>query len=761
MNKRTLLPILLLFFSGIFSYAGTVVSVYKFSYPSVSYSGVYSTITFKGTKSLGEAGKATLPFYPVEILLPPGEIAVSVKIEYLDPVKMKGKFILYPRQEARPISTGEGEWQLNTDFYKSNQPYPSSYRPDIATHFYSGFGIAVCSFTPVRYIPSKKQVSYFRQVVVTVETAPDPNASAHLRLFYPSENKIKFLKGIVQNPELVTRYISGRDTRTNEYDYLIITKSQYVPEFDTLITFYKPRGIKIKVTSIEYINSNFTGADSQEKIRNYIINEYTANGIDYVMLGGDKEIVPYRGFYCYVQSGSTGYSDENIPADLYYSALDGNWNTDGDGRWAEPEEDDLYPEVAVGRLTFSDTVELHNMLHKVILYQANPVEGELTSPLLSGEYLYGDPVTYGSDYIDLLVGYRCDNGYCTHGIPTGQPLETLYDTPTHSWSKAEMISQINSGHPWVHHCGHANQTYVMKMSNSDITNANFSGANGITHNYTIVYTHGCICGGFDYSDCIGEKMISIDNMAVSFVGNSRYGWFNQGTTDGPSEHLHREFMDGLYHDSLYHIGMAHLKSKSETAPYVEVTGEFEPGATRWCFYDNNVLGDPMMALWTEEPYLVTADFPDLIPIGAGSVSVHVSSAQGNCHNFTCSLYRNDTLFGSAMTNGSGNAVIETEEYLAEGPIWLVISGYNILPQYFQLHVADVWLGLTNIWSDPDNWYSGNVPDQSSYIIIPSSPVGQNFPDKNESPVRQCKAIRIEPGALFMLGDGESFSIGGD
>ena len=62
-------------------------------------------------------------------------------------------------------------------------------------------------------------------------------------------------------------------------------------------------------------------------------------------------------------------------------------------RWGEPDEDDLYPEVGIGRMTFSDTVELHNMLHKTMLYQDNPVEGELTRPLLAGEYFIVHPPT--------------------------------------------------------------------------------------------------------------------------------------------------------------------------------------------------------------------------------------------------------------------------------------------------------------------------------------------------------------------------------
>jgi hypothetical protein len=256
-------------------------------------------------------------------------------------------------------------------------------------------------------------------------------------------------------------------------------------------------------------------------------------------------------------------------------------------------------------------------------------------------------------------------------------------------------------------------------------------------------------------------MVGIDNLAVAFVGNSRYGWFNQGTSDGPSEHLHREFMDALYYDSLYHIGMTHLKSKSETAPYVEISGEFEPGATRWCFYDNNVLGDPVMACWTREPWLTSADYPELIPIGEDTVVVELTGPDGMCRDFTCSIYRNDTLFGSDQSDASGTAIIVLQYTLTEGPVSLVVSGYNILPQYITLQVSDYWLGWTNNWHDPANWYTGQVPDSSTSIIIPSDPEGLSFPLKNTGIDRHCKAILVEPGAQIILGNNDNLYISGD
>ena len=98
---------------------------------------------------------------------------------------------------------------------------------------------------------------------------------------------------------------------------------------------------------------------------------------------------------------------------------------------------------------------------------------------------------------------------------------------------------------------------------------------------------------------------------VGGVFNSRYGWFDQGTTEGPSAHLHREFISALYNpnpdSAIAELGSAHTMSKIKTAPWIGLPGEFEPGAQRWCFYDCNVLGDPALKVWIDNPLVGTAD----------------------------------------------------------------------------------------------------------------------------------------------------------
>jgi len=743
------------------AYAGTLRMTYHFSDPEILKNGRYDVITFRDCRLFGETGKASLPVYPVKLLLPPGEMTESVEFIFRNEIILPGEYHIMPIQETRPLSEiGGDRWSEDIHFYMSNDIYPADVDYRISTHFLNGYGIALSAFTPIQYNPAKKEVKYFSEVTVILRTTTDPLGDNRSAMYHPNPVRVKMIEDFVQNPSALKNYSPRDNFRTEEYDYLVITADQYKTEFDTLVHFYRNEGFSVNVTTIEHIDSTSTGQDLPARIRNYIIDAYQESGISFVLLGGDVQIIPHRGFYCRVLSGGSYLTDFGIPADLYYSALDGTWDDNGNGIWGEDTEDDLFPEVAVGRLTFSDTAELHNMLHKVFSYQSNPVNGELNRSLLAGEHLYSSPMTWGSDYLNLLIGLRTDNGYTTLGIPPENPIDSMYDEHG-TWSKTDLMTRINLGRPWIHHVGHANYTYNMKLTNSDIINSNFSGANGVSHNFCIVYTHGCMCGGFDQSDCIAERMIGIDNFAVAFIGNSRYGWFNEGNTDGPSEHLHREFLDALYRDSLYHAGMALMKSKAETAPFLDLPGEWEPGATRWCFYDNNLLGDPMMSMWTEEPMAMNIDYIPLVPAGADSIVIQLGIPGYQCSGYTCAVIWNDSIAGSAISDDDGRAVIDMEGYVNIGDAVLTISGYNILTQFLPLHVTDVWLGYGADWNDPSNWLSGSVPDSTTYVTIPSLPVGTKFPLENSSQGRQCKAMLLQTGVNLIVNEGQDLNVTGN
>lgn len=683
MKKYLTLVIILLLLNNLLSATETK-HTYSFGQPLINNSGSYQFIIFDNTLQTGLTGEPTLPYCKVSLLLPPGESATHIEYEWSDEVTLPGTFLLYPQQQVRPYSQGtSGEFLRNENLYRSDISYPLNPGGQLVTSYMNGRSVAMSSFTPVRFNPATGKVTYYRSVTVTVVSAPSATSRDALKNLRTNPDIDRNIQRFTDNPYADASYGNDNVSVAGDYEILIITPSAYSNAFSSLINNYLKEGLICQVKTTEEINTSISGIDLQAKIRTYIIGEYQQHGIDHVILGGDDELVPHRGFYCYVQSGS-GYEDQNIPADLYYSALDGNWNTDGDDKWGEPGEDDLIPDISVGRMPFSNLNELNAMINKSVSYQFTPVMGEMRKVLMAGEELYGNPYTVGSQYLELLIGTHSDNGYTTTGIPQSYNFDKLYDE-TSSWSGGTLMNHLNQGYPMLNHSGHANETYVMKFSNSDITNSNFSQVNGTTHNFTLVYTHGCLCGAFDYNDCIAEKMVTINNFAACFIGNSRYGWFNEGQTEGPSAHLHREFMDALYNDKYLRVGRAHMESKIATMPWVTAPGQWEPGALRWCFYDCNVLGDPAMAVWTDNAFIPDVNYSQAIPVGTTNTSVTVMNNGQPIPDAACVIMKNGQMVGRGTTNTSGTATIVFDPAVNEtGAAELYVSGSNCKPTSFAL-----------------------------------------------------------------------------
>ena len=706
--KRFLFSLLTLVLATGIGFADVIEKTYQFGSPRVMQTDGYQTIQFENALITGIPGEPALPYFSVSLLLPPGQAAAGIEIIPGEEVVLEGNYELYPMQHSQPVSKGEsGTFAFNKQVYQSDAPYPENISGVLTTQYLNGYAIALTTFTPVRYNPASGKVSYYKSVTVKISSAANEKAVEALENLQSTSGVLKRVAEIAQNTEALKSY-PVKELRDESYQMVIITSSQWADDFQELVDFYLPRGIITQIATTEDIYSTMAGQDNQEKIRNYIIQEYQNHGIEYAFLGGDVEIIPYRGFYCTVQSSSV-YTDDNIPADLYYSGLDGTWNDNGNSWWGEIGEDDLFPEIGVGRFSFSNQSDLDALLHKIISYQESPVLGELHNPLLAGEWLYSSPETWGSDYLELLIGYHDDNGYTTIGIPEDDEITKLYDK-NGTWSANQLIQEINEGHNFIHHVGHANTNYTMKMYDSYITNSNFSQVNGETHNYTLIFSHGCICGAFDATDCIAEKMIDINNFAVTVWMNSRYGWFNEGQTEGPAAHINRELVDALYNEKEGHAGMAYSVARIATAPWVTAPGQWEEGALRWNFYDCNVLGGTALNIWTDEPLDITANYQETLPIGVPSITVTLTGNGSPAEAVKCVFVMDGTVYGMATTNEAGTAeIVFTEPVNNVGDATIYISGYNCLLQGLPVTV---------------------IPNSGAYVVYNSSTINDENGNNN-------------------------------
>lgn len=650
---------------------------YQFSNPVFveKYDG-YSEIQMEGCLNFSEEGNPLLPRFGAEVLLPQGTKATGIRLISVTYSSQVYQVDVVPASRQFPISMPappDYKPAPNASIYTSDKPYPDQIVSELSTQFLAGYSLAVFNITPVEIIPLQQSLRYITEIEIEIITGQNLEKA----VTPPSFNNLAYQRvaKIADNPAMADNYYFGSQRDGEQMDILVITKQQFVPNFQQYVTYKRQRGFITEVVTTETIYSNYTGNDDQAKIRNCIKDYYENHGITYVILGGDADpnnssnrIVPHRGF-----SVITGFGtdDNDIPSDMYYACLDGTWNNNGNNLYGEPGEEDLYAEVMVGRFCVDAASEITNMTNKLMKYQDSPVVADIENALMVGEQL--DESTWGGNYKNEVANGSSNFGYTTAGVPESYQVNTLYEMNGY-WDKSDVFQEFNNvGCNLLNHLGHSSTTYNMKMSTSDLNTSNFQN-NGITRGFVIGYSQGCYNGAFDnresygyVGDCFSEVITTIATAEVATIGNSRYGWYSQGNTNGASQYFDRQFYDAIFGENITQIGAANDDSKEDNVSYI-----LGNKVIRWVAYELTLFGDPSMDIWTAQPTSIAASYPTSLPVGTSVVEFETDAPFARI-----GLFQNDQLIGRTIADENGDAVVTLFDFLTSGEdIQVSITAHN-------------------------------------------------------------------------------------
>ena len=546
---------------------------------------IYERITLSKCMASGKIGEPLIPSKGANILLPPNSKVCNIQVIPGERQDLGDGHIIEPMGKPIPISSVKNDITPipNEKIYNSNEFYPGKLHSTIDDYYYRGYKILVLLLHPIQYNPTTGELFYYKNLDVEIELIESGEKNDLYRSYEKDRNEIK---NKVDNPENAIKYAKESKSSMDDYELLILTSDSLKDGFNSLKEAHDEGGTPTIIKTLTDV-----GSSDLEDIRNYIRDAYNNWGIDYVLIGGDTNIVPAPILYVYGLDEETWPYETQMPSDLYYACLDGPYNYDGDDKWGEPTDGegggdvDLFADVYVGRACVGDTTEVDNFVTKTISYLSrNPDDEYLLNACFVGEYL-GDHgiATWGGNYLDQLINGSSDDNYTTVGISASEyNIDKLYDRdyPGNYWPSQEIVNRIEDGFHFINHLGHSSYDYNMRLVNYDVdllTNDNLC----------FIYSQGCNAGGFDEEDCIAEHFnVKTTNGAFAGIWNARYGFFWSHSTDGDSQRFQREFWDAVFGENIPEIGKANHDSKEDNIPIIGRS------MIRWCYYQTNLFGDP-------------------------------------------------------------------------------------------------------------------------------------------------------------------------
>nr|MBC8460827.1 hypothetical protein [Deltaproteobacteria bacterium] len=592
----------------------------------------FTQVLIKGYYSYGVPGYPDLPCKIFRFVVPADVVRESIKVEYsVKTINDLGQFDI--RELPRMVSRHDDRMVLGgkANIYSNNEYYPEEAIEYLGFSQMRKWKFINVKYTPFQYNPGTNDLRYIPEVEVKITYDRAARSSV-------PETEIRDNTMEERAKELFENYQQGKEwykplKTTPEpsatYDYVIITTNAIESSSTKLsdfVTYLSGKGYSpLVITEDEY--GGLTGQSpngTAEKIRQWLINNYSSYGIVYVLLIGDPDPddpssasdsvgdVPMK--MCWPRSDSS--SDRESPTDYFYADLTGNWDLNGNGYFGEYNGDrgvggvDFANEVYVGRIpVYSGVADLDSVLTKTINYGNATSIGWRKNALLPMSF--SDALTDGAYLSEAMItNYLTSNNFSNYTLyqqGTGcAAVNSSFSSDEELLDGATEARWSNNDYGVVWWWGHGSETgayigYTGCYPGSSYTLFNSSAAASLIDTYpSHVYMCSCLNGYPENSSNLGTAVLY--NGGITTTSASRVSWYAGSTSWSTSlKYLCDNASIGYYYGQQLvandkRASVALYDAKSDMG--ANSTTMWSSGSSWMNLFNFNLYGDPAVGITT-------------------------------------------------------------------------------------------------------------------------------------------------------------------
>ncbi len=478
----------------------------------------YHTLFLSDYSYTTEIGKPQLPVKTELLAIPESPVDIEIEILSTEHTTMYN-YNINPVPNLIKIESLDGYsyldevFSIDEDFYSTDGFYPERLVEIERNSYIRDLRVAQLVINPIQYNPVTNELRIY--TTLTVEIKYNQNTESWIKSTGPFDNicsdiilnynhlKTTSTHGINSKPtQGNVSYPDDLSDTSNSADYLIITNDPFYTSakqdydngtFDNKLNeLAHHRAIYNRFdVAVVSVNDSFIGGNSDTNIKDfikYVFSNWSApqmddNHVGYILLVGDTPFVT-------THLALNTWGSAIIAVDRWYGCM----------------QDDLLPDIMIGRFSVDNQTELNIITNKTIQYEQNPVSGDWHTKVMMGRGTIGAEHYYRYVKEELLE---------SEGWQVSEVFRNDYNNINSATN--DVIENINEGRGIIRYYGHGN-ILAWEIFNSVV------GMNQLINGrkLPIIYSMGCDTGKFqDDIDCLGELFLNKpDGGGIIFFGSS-------------------------------------------------------------------------------------------------------------------------------------------------------------------------------------------------------------------------------------------------